>query len=201
MKKTIGDRIRERRNAMDMTLEQVGKLAGVNRATIQRYENGVIQNIPSDRIEAIARALNTTPSYLMGWAQADPFTDDEVLEMNELFNEYGLRINLENPEDPDWVITYDGRAVKVALEDLQDIYDQQHGKTDQEIRDEIESLVRSERPSGLDQLEEEFPDGVSFIRRANKALTPAGKKRMIELMKLFVEEVEAENERKREDRR
>ncbi|HZJ90632.1 MAG TPA: helix-turn-helix domain-containing protein [Oscillospiraceae bacterium] len=55
----------------------------------------------------------------------------------------------------------------------------------------------SEEKTQVEELEEDFPEGVAFIRRANKELTPAGKKRMIELMKLFMEEVDAkENEQR-----
>ena len=30
---------------------------------------GVITNIPSDKVEAIAEILKTTPAYLMGWEE------------------------------------------------------------------------------------------------------------------------------------
>lgn len=50
-----------------MTLEDVAKIVGVTRQTIQKYESGIIPNIPSDKIELLASALETTPSYLMGW--------------------------------------------------------------------------------------------------------------------------------------
>lgn len=64
---TIGCRMRSKRNELNMTLEEVAKAVGITRQTIQRYESGVISNIPPENIELIARALNTTPSYLMGW--------------------------------------------------------------------------------------------------------------------------------------
>ena len=51
-----------------MTLEQTAKLVGTSKQTIQRYETGVISNIPSDRIESLAKVLKTTPAYLMGWS-------------------------------------------------------------------------------------------------------------------------------------
>lgn len=63
----LADRIKYKRKELNKTLEEVGKQVGVTRATIQRYENGNIQNIPSDKIELLAKALNTTPGYLMGW--------------------------------------------------------------------------------------------------------------------------------------
>lgn len=63
----IGDRIKKRRKDLNKTLEDIGNRVGVTRATIQRYENGNIVNIPSDKIELLAKALETTPAYLMGW--------------------------------------------------------------------------------------------------------------------------------------
>ena len=50
-----------------MTLDDVAQKVGVSRQTIQRYESGVIQNIPSDNIEKIADILNVSPGMLMGW--------------------------------------------------------------------------------------------------------------------------------------
>lgn len=65
----LGDRIKLKRKEKNKTLEEVGKIVGVTKATIQRYENGNILNIPSDKIELLAKALDTTPSYLMGWEE------------------------------------------------------------------------------------------------------------------------------------
>ena len=67
---TKGERIRARRRELGLTLEEVALAAETSKQTIQRYENGVIENIPDGRLEAIARALSTTPAYLMGWGDA-----------------------------------------------------------------------------------------------------------------------------------
>ena len=64
---SIGTRMKERRLQLNKTLEEVGSVVGVYKATIQRYEKGAITNIPSDKIEKIAKALSTTPAFLMGW--------------------------------------------------------------------------------------------------------------------------------------
>lgn len=50
-----------------MTLEQLAEIIGTSKQTINRYENGVIANIPHDKIVALASALDTTPQNLMGW--------------------------------------------------------------------------------------------------------------------------------------
>lgn len=64
---SIGQNIKCRRKALEMTLEDVAKQVGITRQTLSRYETGIIGNIPSDKIEALALTLRTTPAYLMGW--------------------------------------------------------------------------------------------------------------------------------------
>lgn len=65
----IGQRIKERRKALKMSAEELGKRLGKDRSTIYRYEKGDIENLPLDILEPIAKALNTTPQFLMGWEQ------------------------------------------------------------------------------------------------------------------------------------
>lgn len=64
----LNDRLRAARTSKGLTLDEVASKVGVSRQTIQRYESGVISNIPSDNIEKLAAALDTTPAELMGWA-------------------------------------------------------------------------------------------------------------------------------------
>lgn len=66
-----GDRIKKLRNELGLTLENVADKVGTSRQTIQRYESGEISNIPSDKIEAMAVVLKTSPAYIMGWEQED----------------------------------------------------------------------------------------------------------------------------------
>lgn len=63
----IGRRIKALRNNLKRSQEWVAEQSNTTRQTIHRYETGEITNIPSDRIEKIAKALNVTPGYLMGW--------------------------------------------------------------------------------------------------------------------------------------
>ena len=66
---SLSENIKAYRVSQDMTLEDVAKVVGVTRGTIQKYENGIISNIPSDKIELLAKALHTTPGKLMGWEE------------------------------------------------------------------------------------------------------------------------------------
>jgi transcriptional regulator with XRE-family HTH domain len=87
----LKENIKMRRLAMGMTLEQVAKAVGVSKATLQRYESGVISNIPAEKIELLARALGTTPSTLMGWDNGD--SDGELTEyLEQLKNRSEMRM-------------------------------------------------------------------------------------------------------------
>lgn len=62
-----GKRIRSAREACGMTQSELGAACGTGKQTIFKYENGLITNIPLDRIEKIAAATGVTPAYIMGW--------------------------------------------------------------------------------------------------------------------------------------
>lgn len=64
---SVGKRIKERRNELHMSVEELATKLNKNRATIYRYEKGEIENLPLDILESLAKALDTTPQYLMGW--------------------------------------------------------------------------------------------------------------------------------------
>ena len=64
---SVGKRIKERRNELQMSVDDLATKLKKNRATIYRYEKGEIENLPIDIIESLSKALDTTPQYLMGW--------------------------------------------------------------------------------------------------------------------------------------
>lgn len=74
----IGTRIRNLRRERNMTLETLAKAVGTSKQTIHRYENGVITNIPSEKIEAIADALEVTPAVIMGWCDTPSVSDNSM---------------------------------------------------------------------------------------------------------------------------
>ena len=65
----VGSRIRTLRKQKRMTLEELALALGTSKQTIHRYENGVIANIPHEKIVQLAEVLGTTPSELMGWSR------------------------------------------------------------------------------------------------------------------------------------
>lgn len=63
----IGERIKYLRNMAGFNQVDFANKIGVSKQTLYKYENNIITNIPSDKIEAIAELCNVAPSYLMGW--------------------------------------------------------------------------------------------------------------------------------------
>lgn len=63
------------RKERKLTLEELAKRLGTSKQTIQRYENGIIANVPPEKIERLAEALSVTPAELMGWSESKTDTD------------------------------------------------------------------------------------------------------------------------------
>lgn len=67
------ERIKERRLKLEMSYQDLSDATQISKSTLQRYETGYIKKVPINQIEILAKALHTTPSYLMGWdAPASP---------------------------------------------------------------------------------------------------------------------------------
>lgn len=65
----VGDRIKRRRKQLGLSAEKVADELGVSPATVYRYESNEIMNMRIDKLEPIAKALHTTPAFLMGWGE------------------------------------------------------------------------------------------------------------------------------------
>ena len=78
-----GDRIKQRRLELGLSADELALRIGKSRATIYRYKNGDIENMPTPILEPLAKALYTTPAQLMGWEMDDgdignAFSDDSL---------------------------------------------------------------------------------------------------------------------------
>lgn len=67
----LGTRIKELRQIHNMSQEDLGKRIGLQRAAIQKYEKGTVENIPLKTIEKIAMIFEVSPCYLVGWEITD----------------------------------------------------------------------------------------------------------------------------------
>lgn len=64
---TIGQRIKNRRIELNLSVDEVAEKLGKNRATVYRYEKDDIKDFPITVLEPLAKVLETTPADLMGW--------------------------------------------------------------------------------------------------------------------------------------
>lgn len=72
---TVGERIKEIREKSGMSQVEFADKINVSKQTLYKYENNLITNIPSDKIEASAKLCGVSPAYLMGW---EPVSDEDI---------------------------------------------------------------------------------------------------------------------------
>lgn len=53
--------LKTQRLSLKLTLEQVGDFVGVGKSTVRKWENGMINNIGSDKIQKYAQILQISP--------------------------------------------------------------------------------------------------------------------------------------------
>ncbi len=56
-----------RRKELGLTLEEVGNAVGVGKSTVRKWETGGIGSMRRDKIALLAKVLQVSPAYLMGW--------------------------------------------------------------------------------------------------------------------------------------
>lgn len=94
----IYDRIRFRREALNMTQEELAvKMGYKSRSSVNKIEKGE-NDIPQAKVVAFAKALDTTPAYLMGWTEV--VEDPEKATASELSAEEQEAVNLLAGLDP-----------------------------------------------------------------------------------------------------
>lgn len=64
---TTGERIKQLRKEHKLTQEELGRVIGVQKAAIQKYEKGTVTNIKKESLLKLAEVLDTTPEYILGW--------------------------------------------------------------------------------------------------------------------------------------
>ena len=81
---TIGERIKEIRTKLGISQVDFADRINVSKQTLYKYENNIITNIPSDKIEEVAKLGNVSPAYIMGWSKKEKvlntFCGDGIIE-------------------------------------------------------------------------------------------------------------------------
>lgn len=96
---SIGKQIKKRRKELKLSVDELARRIGKDRSTVYRYEKGDIENLPLDILEPIAKALDTTPQYLIGWKESD--ADPQSITIGNLFENLRKQSNLSIAEFAD----------------------------------------------------------------------------------------------------
>ena len=104
---TKGERIRKLRESIGLSQVDFADRIGVSKQTLYKYEMNIVTNIPSDKIEAIAKATGSTPAAIMGWEEKpDYYIDREARELAEFLH-----------RSPEYRVLFDASR-KVKPEDI-----------------------------------------------------------------------------------
>lgn len=95
----ISKLISDRRKELGLTLEEVGKIVGVSKSTVKKWEDGYISNMKRDKIALLAKALKLNPVILItgedeSTSTSQLTTDDIELQeyLEELKNRSEMRM-------------------------------------------------------------------------------------------------------------
>ena len=91
----IGKRIKEARQAIGVSAEEVAAFLGVSPATVYRYESGKIAKVPLKYAIPLSDFLKVSPAFLMGFDVEMHESSDEIRE---------LRNDIAHTAPPDIVV-------------------------------------------------------------------------------------------------
>jgi transcriptional regulator with XRE-family HTH domain len=95
----IIERIKKRREELDMSYQALADKIGMSKSTWHRYETGDIGKIGLDKLEGLANALNVSPAYLMGWEESDTeYTEGRYSGIRKSDEQYIGNISREEVE-------------------------------------------------------------------------------------------------------
>lgn len=99
----FGRRLKEVREGLNISAEELAEAIGVNKATIHRYETGYFKSIKLDRLDKIAEFLNVSKSYLTGDSKdkyfKESFTTVFEAKPKELSEILDISIDLLNQDN------------------------------------------------------------------------------------------------------
>ena len=67
---SLGSRLRERRQQLGLTLEEVAQAVGVSKSTVQKWESGTIEDMRLAKAAGLAKVLKVSPLWIMGISES-----------------------------------------------------------------------------------------------------------------------------------
>lgn len=83
---TMGEYIKQLRTEREWSQDELGKKVGVNRAAVQKWEKGSVENIKRTTIKKLSDVFGVSPCDLMKWGE-EP--EQKVNPINLIKEKYG----------------------------------------------------------------------------------------------------------------
>lgn len=80
---TRSERIRALIEQSGKSYQELEKLTGIKKSSLQRYASGVTTKIPLDVIEKLSVAFNVSQEYIMGWDEKENSPSEPQLTEGE----------------------------------------------------------------------------------------------------------------------
>jgi transcriptional regulator with XRE-family HTH domain len=77
------ERIKALVEGSELSYQDLEKLTGIKKSSLQRYASGATTKIPLDVIEKLSRAFNVSQEYLMGWDEKKDSPSEQQLTEGE----------------------------------------------------------------------------------------------------------------------
>ena len=100
------DILKQQRIAHGLTQEELGKMVGLQKAAIYKYENGLLVNPKRSLIKQLAEIFSVSPAYMMGIEDEEKqtyFTDPETVALVQFLHdkpEYKVMFDSTRDMDP-----------------------------------------------------------------------------------------------------
>ena len=99
----LKDDLKQRRIELNLTMAEVANKVGVSEATISRWESGDIANMRRDKIVLLSKALQVSPSFIMGLEDSTHNTQEPDNELSGVY--FSLAKNAQDEGiDPDDIL-------------------------------------------------------------------------------------------------
>ena len=85
---TTGRRIKERRQELGLSAEELAAKVDISPATIYRYENGQIDGLPINKLLSICKVLNASPMDFIDWDERK----DQMESVDNMIDELTARL-------------------------------------------------------------------------------------------------------------
>lgn len=96
---TRSERIKSLIEQSGRSYQELEKLTGIKKSSLQRYASGVTTKIPLDVIEKLSIAFNVSQEYLMGWEEKESSpSEPELTEGEKILLDLFRRVPEENQQ-------------------------------------------------------------------------------------------------------